>query len=687
VVKLTTLVLLATLMMTPAVALAGADSAWTIISHHCSLQIFPDESGIRATDTLQIRRMTSGEDSLALTLLSWYEIASVRMNGRDVPYRHDNSRLVLHQLSGDTVVTLIVSYSGKVDPRSEFSRISAGEATLRAEEVLPSGPKTIGVFFLCVIVPRTWQVYAPGTCVRRSSQRDSLAVSFRLDAVVPSLGWICAGRWTETGDSSVTIALLREDSTAGNALLPQVRDVLKFFSERFSPYRFGSLTVVEIDNWVAGNGVLGIAVPSMILVKKKALSASSRFDRAEAFIPHEIAHQWWPMTVFINDTDAALLSEGMCEYSALLYHEQTGDLSIRDSLQHHPLLRPLIRRIGNHQDVPLRRKADLRSLPTHYLKSCFVHSMLRKVVGDSCFFRLYREWARRYMLQEKSQDDFQHLAEELSGKKLGWFFDQWTGSGGIPRFKLYNVKSAKSADRWITRGRVRLVGYEKFTTPVDVGVETAGGMSRTAVWLGADSGGGYKNDVPFAVITDVKPHRVILDPSGTLLKYQRMPVKISDLRDPGECTMIVGSQDTTSYLGRLARRDSAEMERFDWSVVIKTDREATLADLQQGVVILYGKTEQNRMLEQILPKYPYRVSGDSILIGNESVADSTLALVQAIENPYQQQGMMIWIAPLSALAEPELLPFESSWSILRGRVEISSGTWEIADPDLQILLP
>jgi hypothetical protein len=686
-VKLIAVAIIMFLAVEPLSAGTGAESVYAIVSHHCSLHIFPDESGIRAIDTITIHRTDLRGDTLRLTLLPWYEISSLLINGTAGSYRRLNEQLVLQKLPRDSMLVCIISYSGRIDPRSEFSRITPATATLREEEALPTGPKTIGALHLRVTVPAGWQVYAPGESVSRNPERDSLTVSYRLDAVVPVIGWICAGKWIETADSSISIALLPADSAAGKEILRQARDVLKFYGERFSPYRFGRLTIVEIDDWVAGRGVLGIAIPSMILVKKMAFTAVSRFDRVEAFLPHEIAHQWWPMTVFVDETDAALLSEGMCEYSALLYNEHKGALSIRDSLQHHPLLRPLLRRIENHQDIPLRRKADLRSLPTHYLKSCFVHSMLRKVIGDSCFSRLYSQWAHRYMLKETTQDDFQRLAEKISGKKLGWFFDQWTGNGGIPRFKLYNVKSVRNNGQWSTRGRVRLVGYDKFTTPVELGADTGNGTASITIWLGADSSGAYRNDVGFVITTEVKPLRVIIDPSGTVLKYQRMPVKLSDLRDPGDCTMIVGTQDTGRYLTRLAERDSAEMERADWSVTIKKDREATLADLQQGVVILYGKRDQNSAVQPLLSKYPYRISGDSIIAGIESVADSTLTLIQAIENPYAPQGMMIWIAPLSPLSDPALLPYESSWSVVRRREEISSGTWEVADPDLRVDIP
>jgi len=668
-------------------ARAGSGEAVEFIRQHCFLRIFPGQAGFTAEDTLLLRRPQPGADSIDLFLLPRYEVAAVQINGRPVPFSRRGEHLVLLRCPAETVLTAAISYSGTIDPHSEFSRIGSEEAALRSEEILPGGSRTIGETVTSVEVPAGWQVYAPGEPAARRSTADSLVTTYRLDSVAPVLGWICAGRRSEYADSGVTVALMPDDSARGKGIAERARDILRVYGSMFTPYRFPRLTIVEVEDWIAGRGVLAIAVPGMILVKHRALHAASRFDRVEAVLPHEIAHQWWPMTVFIDDTDAALLSEGMCEYSALLYGELQGTLSVRDSLQHHPLLRSLLRRIARHQDLPLRRKIDLRALPTHYLKSSFVHSMLRKIIGDSAFFRLYHEWAVRFRLKETSQDDFERLAEEISGKKLRWFFDQWTGGGGIPRFRLYNVRTAASGGGWTTRGRVRIVGYEKFTSPVEIGCDSAAGTGRCTAWLGEDSTGVYRNDVPFSLVTPRRPRRVIADPSGVLLKYQKMPVKISDLSDPGSCTMIVGSTDPSGHLAGLARRDSSEMDRSGWSVTVVSDRQATLADLQRDDVLLYGRADENSAVGRLLDKFPFRVSGDSVTAGGETVADSSLTLVQAIENPYLADGMIVWIAPAGARSNPELLPYEASWTVLRGREEILSGTWEETDPDLVVPVP
>ena len=252
------------------------------------------------------------------------------------------------------------------------------------------------------------------------------------------------------------------------------------------------------------------------------------------------------------------MSEGFCEYSTLLYQEAHHTMTMRDSLAHHPLLRPLLIRAQQGNDLPLQQKADLRSIPTQYLKASYVHNMLRRIMGDSLFAGLYHQYALRFSEHHATMSDFQHLAETLSGKKLDWFFDQWITKTGIPQMKIYNVKSISENGQWTTRGRVRIVGYQKFSSFVTVGIQTESDMQTTQVFLGSDSGGVYHNDVPFAIQSSTKPIRAVLDPHGDVLKIQKLPPKFSDLRDPGDGLMIVGSLEHSEYLLGLARKDSTE---------------------------------------------------------------------------------------------------------------------------------
>lgn len=617
--------------------------------------------------------------------MPWYKVSDVSINGEAAEHTLTREAFIINDIPSDSVFEVVVRYGGQLNFRSDFSRMSKSLAVFREEELLPNGGEKMLQFVrMHFILPKGWEGIGIGSLVHRDSTADSTSVVWEFDGALPNIGWICAGRFqpTETlnGPVPVSVHLAEAESTSALNIATIAADVLRYYSEAFTPYRFGSLNIVQVDDWVAGPSVLAIAAPSFIMVKKLAFTTDDRFNKVESILPHEIAHQWWPGSVFIADEDAAFLSEGLCEYSALLYGEHSGTKTRRDSLATHPLLRLLLSRIQQGKDLPLQKKADLRALPTHYLKASYVYNMLRRMFGDGPFLRLLKEYARRYEAREAHLEEFQNLATEIGGRTTGWFFDQWVRNRGVPRMKIYNVKSVQKAGDWITRGRVRMVGYDKYTTLAPIGAEISSGLERTVVWLGADSAGIYRNDAPFEIVTREKPRRVLLDPDGDILRMRPLPATFADLREPADAIMIVGTADTTSHLLALAKKDSAIMDGSGWSIVIKPDTSITLGTLQHDRVILYGKAVENRVADDLHDQFPYSAT-DSIRVAGEAVFDSSLALMQIIENPYNAQGLMIWVAPLTAKANPVLLPYDHSWVIARGKEEISSGKWQMEDKD------
>jgi hypothetical protein len=661
------------------------EAGYEIISHKARLQLFPHSNALTCTDTLSLRLTNRNIEHFSLELLPVYTIEQITVEGKKTEVKRHQNQVQFDDAPSDSQFQIIIRYSGTLSFRSDFSLMTEDRAVLLEDEIFLHGPKSLQSARLSIIVPQDWEAIAVGKLASKDTLADSTRYVWEFNQRISMIGWICAGRYRSTtiidSEKPISIHLFDQDSISASNCLSLTRDVLHYYDEKFSSYRFPKLAIVEVDDWLGGKNVLAIASPSIIMVKKAAFETKDVFNQVQSILPHEIAHQWWPMTVFIHDEDAAFLSEGMCDYSSMLYSQASSTASSRDSLKHHPFLRSLLMRVTKGEDLPLQQKADLRSLPTHYLKASYVHNMLRKIIGDSTFFQLYHEFARRFALVRIRMEDFEQLAQELSGKKLTWFFDQWVKKRGVPRLKLYNVKSISSDGRWVTKGRVRMLGYEKYTTFCEVGAITSAGIQKTPLWIGVDSTGTYRNDVPFEIVTAMKPLRAILDPDGDVLKLQKLPAKLDDLRDPSDGTMIVGTLQHSEHLMKLARNDSTEMDKVGWSVTIKTDTSITLADLQKERVILYGKASENRVVAEQQMKFPMAFRGDSVLVAAESIFDSTLSLIQIIDNPYIAQGLMVWIAPLSDIAKPELLPLDHSWVLVRGKEEISSGTWDVNDEE------
>ena len=66
---------------------------------------------------------------------------------------------------------------------------------------------------------------------------------------------------------------------------------------------------------------------------------------------------------------------------------------------------------------------------TVYQKGAWVLHMLRGVLGDETFFKGMREYFERFKYKNAETSDFMGVMEEVSGKKLDWFFDEWVYKG------------------------------------------------------------------------------------------------------------------------------------------------------------------------------------------------------------------------------------------------------------------
>lgn len=665
----------------------ASDSSFEIIGRKSLVRILPDEQRVECIDTLTLHRKDAGEKFVA-RFMPIYHIDEVTISGDRIDFEFDKGVFSIKDMPEVSIIDVVLCYYGEWKQRSEFSAVTRGFALLRDVELFPIVNGILRSVRLTIDVPDGWKTVTVGELKEVKTVYDRSIQKWESNQPLSEIGWICAGNyWSKdfsSGKTNYSCFGNDNDSTLISSAIPLARDAIEYYSDQFSPYRFKNLSIVEVEDWVAGSNVLAIAAPSFILVKQLAFTTHDQFNRIESILAHEIAHQWWPLTVFIDRSDAAFLAEGMCEYSSILFHKEKGLMTGRDSLSRHPLLRPLLMRAQSGQDIPLQHLIDLRTLTTHYLKATYVHHMLRSIIGDSVFMRLYRTYAEQFKCKQIRLEDFESLAQSLSSKSLEWFFNQWVKKSGIPRLKLYNVRTSQSDSGWRTKCRVRILGYDKFSVACDVGVHTTDGLEIRNVSLGLDSTGRYINDVPFEMITKKKPTRIQIDPAGDFLKMQKLPAKISDLREPSDGVMIIGTQLHSRELRELATRDSTEMQKAGWTLKIKPDSAATLRDLQSERVFIYGKPNENKVAAEIENKFIHKFRNDSLIINDELFFDSSSALIEAIDNPYFANGLIIRIAPFSENAKPELMPYDYSWIIVRGRDKIDSGVWDVNDEDLVV---
>jgi hypothetical protein len=154
--------------------------------------------------------------------------------------------------------------------------------------------------------------------------------------------------------------------------------------------------------------------------------------------------------------------------------------------------------------------------PLIYSKGAFVLHMLRHVLGDSVFFRSLRTYANHPALKYStaSTKDLQTVCESISGKDLGYFFQEWIYGEGFPDYDYSWDWKSLGDSSFLTINLNQTVNRKNptfFVMPIDVRITAAGRDTTVSIF----------NNVQRQTFTTnfpAKPTSVILDPDGWILK-------------------------------------------------------------------------------------------------------------------------------------------------------------------------
>jgi len=418
-------------------------------------------------------------------------------------------------LSAAQTVELTVAYVGAFDPAlkpdrgPQLAAISAeGSYLLPASRWFPQTENQWNRFAmtLAVTAPEGVSVLAsgrPAAPVPKGPGKRQTVI--RVDE--PTLaGTLAAGQFEPvptTLGAPVTFYLRTVPETEARANAQSLADIITYFSDTFGALERPDLAVAETpdDTWEAHSA------PGLLLLPRRQWGSPIN----PRLLARTIARQWWAARTSPASVGDVFLAEALARYSEALYAEHSlGDEGLRTVLED-----LTVGALVDESAAPIANAARLAPYSASFNsvlrdKGAMVVHMLRLVVGDQNFFRLLREFARRSAGRSVTLEEFEHLAEEVSGQPLDYFFGQWLRSTGIPSFDVEYVI-------YRTQKGFRVAGelkqdLEIFRMPIPVRVDTEGPPVTQAVEAAGTSSS-------FSIDTFGKPTRIQIDPDYDVLKY------------------------------------------------------------------------------------------------------------------------------------------------------------------------
>ena len=283
-------------------------------------------------------------------------------------------------------------------------------------------------FHSVVRVPEPFVPFASGTTVRRASEDRRNVLETRVDHPIQAAA-ILAGVYEtheETRDGVAirvsTYALENERSM--KALAGVAADAIAFYRGFLGPFPFDELEIIQINDYGYGQ-----APPGVVFITNEAfdpllgdMSRISSRSVARTFA-HEIAHQYWGISVRIPAYSEQWLAESFAEYCAGMFLKERFGASVYDSLTSQwrraasfaadaaPI--PMATRVYVANDA-IRRSEIRRGLL--YGKGPVVLDALRSQIGDAAFLEALRAYQASHAWSFGSTRSFAALLEERTGR-------------------------------------------------------------------------------------------------------------------------------------------------------------------------------------------------------------------------------------------------------------------------------
>ncbi len=255
---------------------------------------------------------------------------------------------------------------------------------------------------------------------------------------------------------------------------------MKWFGLWYGAYPYQTITVVDPEFGAGGAG--GMEYPTLITAGT-SWHASSHEWNPEEVIVHEFGHQYWYGMVGTNEFEESWLDEGFNTYSTskiidqvygpayLPFHflgfsvsgllgvpTSTAEKLNRIAYLDYRKVDPVVCNSWSYYDST---SYGINS----YMRPGTLLKTMENYLGAPVMARIMRTWFERYRYRHPTSMDFRNVVNEVSGKDMGWFFDQFVfGTNELD----YRVASVESESVPIPRGLFFQNGKRVAVTDKDV---------------------------------------------------------------------------------------------------------------------------------------------------------------------------------------------------------------------------
>jgi len=448
-------------------------------------------------------------------------------NIRGSVYKDETLRILLskNMNAGDTG-TFIIPYSGIPADGLIISKTKYGHRSFFADNWPNRGhnwipchddPADKATVEFIVTAPEHYQVVANGVQIEETSLGNSFKLTHWKEDTPISTKVMVIG----AADFAVNLAgvvngnipvyswVYPENKDKGFYDYAQATGILEYYISHVGPYGYKKLANVQSKTRFGG-----LENANTIFYSENSVSGTRK---SEGLLAHEIAHQWFGNMATEKSFGHLWLSEGFATYFTILYFENNYGKDTAINMLKEDRTQVITYSKESDKAIVDTGETDYMKLlnANSYQKGGWVLHMLRCELGDSVFWRSIRKYYATYAGSIADTKDLQKVFEDVSGKNLKQFFEQWLYTTGQPQLDI--TWSYDATGKFIN---VDIKQQQKniFNFPLSLKINSSGAGKKEKVFVD-------KTASSFKIKAGEKPKSIIVDPDTELLMQSSIKEK------------------------------------------------------------------------------------------------------------------------------------------------------------------
>ncbi len=426
------------------------DNSIDVRYYNLDLKLFPDENRIKGTTEIKLMSEVDSLDEFYLDFNQGMNVSGVRLNSETATYSHTQGKIVIQlerNYSDGEMISVEVDYDGNPEA-SGFG--SFAFSSFLSDPVVWSLSEPYGAsdWFPCKDTPAdkadssdVWitcaenltgvsngllketVVNGDGTKTYKWKNNYPIAQYLISIAVTDYDEYFDYYHYSETDSMLIANYIYPGRIPQYKNNLDKTIPMIEIFSEKFGEYPFLKEKYGHAEfGWSGG-------------MEHQTISSMGNFG--EGVIAHELAHQWFGDKITCADWHHIWLNEGFATFSEGVFYENYYDKNRYNSFIVNEMNYARIAR-GSIYVENINSINEIFSPARSYAKGGIVLHMLRGVLGDELFF----ETLQNYLTDQElaygvaTTEDFQRVAEEVSGKDLEYFFNEWIYGENYPKYNF-----------------------------------------------------------------------------------------------------------------------------------------------------------------------------------------------------------------------------------------------------------